>query len=174
MFLSKVTSISKWVLSSQIPEHLNVFSKLYNFRKEHDGTKVKYMFVYQLSTLQKCALMMFGWFASFTAIYRCWLNSVISALHDCAISIQANPLRFTQTSLIYSGAKRKVGAQTCNLYVLIMILLKGMSFSTHAQILLMSWGEVDFCKQCNLRTKQDEGKLRYKSVIQLFTQNTPL
>ena len=164
MLSSKVTSIPKWDLSSQIPEHLNVFSKVYNFRTENDGTKVMCMFVYQLSTLQRCVLMMFGWFASVAAIYRCWSNSVISGLLDCAISTQANPLRFTQTALIYSGAKRKVGAQTCKFHVLIMIRLKVMSFRTHAQILLMSWGEVDFCKQCNLRTKQDEGKLTYKPV----------
>ena len=114
---------------------------------------------------------MFAWFASVAAIYRCWLNSMISGLLDCSISIQANPLILTPTALINSGGKRKVGAQTCKFHVLIMIRLKVMSFRTHAQILLMSWGEVDFCKQCNLQTKQDEGKLRYKPVTQLFTQN---
>jgi hypothetical protein len=143
-----------------------------NVRPEHDGTKVNYMFVYQLCTLQKCALMMFGWFASVTAIHRCWLNSVISALHDCAISKQANAMRFTPTVLTNSGGKRKVGAQTCNFYPLVLLCSKVMSFRIHAPILLISWGEDEFREQCNFWTEHDERKLVYKSVIQLFTQKT--
>jgi len=130
------------------------------------------MFVYQLSTLQKCALMMFGWFASVTPIYRCWRNFTISALLDCLTSIQANAMRFAPTALINSGGKRKVGAQICKFYPLILLCSKVMSFRTHAPILLISWGEDEFRKQCNFWTDNDERKLVYKSVIQLFTQNT--
>ena len=108
---------------------------------------------------------------------RCGNIQVLTKLRDFRsakqfFSMQANPLRFTQTALINSGGKQKVGAQTCKFQVLIMIISKVMSFRTHAKILLMSWGEVDFCIRCNFRTKQDEGKLTYKSVIQLFTHKT--
>ena len=61
----------------------------------------------------------------------------IPALLDCVTvtSIQANLLRFTQTLLIDSVGKRKVGAQTCKFQALIVIRSEVMSFRTHAQIL---------------------------------------
>ena len=75
---------------------------------------------------------------------------------ECVTSIQADLLRFTQTLLIDSVGKRKVGAQTCKFQALIVIRSKVMSFRTHAQILQEWTGEVIFAKWHNFRTEHDE------------------
>ena len=47
-------------------------------------------------TLQKFALIMIGWLATYFAMYRCRQNLIISALHNCPTWIQDNRLRFIQ------------------------------------------------------------------------------
>jgi hypothetical protein len=138
MLGSYVMSIAKSILSSHIPENLRVFLRAHNFVTDHDKSKPRYMSLVQLFTLQNRALIMFGWFSTVSAIYRCRQNSAVSALLGCATSIQANPLRFAQSVLSKSVGRLKVGAQICNFQALTMLGSKVTPFRTHAQILLNS------------------------------------